>query len=138
MQGCFISAAEIKRVVEYLKAHGEANYDAEVIEKIDQAVAEKEGHEKPAPDETHAEDGGDPLLEDAIEVILETEQASTSMLQRRLKLGYSRAARLIDQMEEMGVVGPFEGSKPRQILITRASWEARREVPNKEGTENSG
>ena len=136
VQGCFISAAEIERVVEYLKAHGEADYDAEVIEKIDQAVAEKEGHEKPAPDETHAEDGGDPLLEDAIEVILETGQASTSMLQRRLKLGYSRAARLVDQMEEMGVVGPFEGSKPRQILITRASWEARKEAANKVGTEN--
>ena len=136
VQGCFISAAEIERVVEYLKAHGEADYDAEVIEKIDQAVAEKEGHEKPAPDESHAGDTDDPLLEDAIEVILETGQASTSMLQRRLKLGYSRAARLVDQMEEMGIVGPFEGSKPRQILITRASWEARKEAANKVGTEN--
>ena len=70
------------------------------------------------PDET------DPLFDDAVEVLLETGQASVSMLQRRLKLGYSRAARLIDQMEERGVVGPFEGSKPRQLLVSRASWEA--------------
>ena len=58
-----------------------------------------------------------------MEVVLETGQASVSMLQRRLKLGYSRAARLVDQMEERGIVGPFEGSKPRQLLITRAQWQ---------------
>ena len=66
------------------------------------------------------------MFPDAVDVILETGQASVSMLQRRLKLGYSRAARLVDQMEEMGIVGPFEGSKPRKILITRESWERRR------------
>ena len=58
-----------------------------------------------------------------MEVILETGQASVSMLQRRLKLGYSRAARLVDQMEERGIVGPFEGSKPRQLLITKEQWQ---------------
>ena len=58
-----------------------------------------------------------------MEVVLETGQASVSMLQRRLKLGYSRAARLVDQMEERGIVGPFEGSKPRQLLITREQWQ---------------
>ena len=63
------------------------------------------------------------LLPAAVDVVLETGQASVSMLQRRLKLGYSRAARLVDQMEERGIVGPFEGSKPRQLLITRAQWD---------------
>ena len=70
-----------------------------------------------------SEDSGDELLPAAVDVVLETGQASVSMLQRRLKLGYSRAARLIDQMEERGIVGPFEGSKPRQLLITRAQWQ---------------
>ncbi|MCI6256268.1 MAG: DNA translocase FtsK, partial [Clostridiales bacterium] len=65
----------------------------------------------------------DELLPNAIEVVVETGMASVSMLQRRLKLGYSRAARLVDQMEEKGVVGPFEGSKPRQVLITKAQWQ---------------
>ena len=65
----------------------------------------------------------DELLSAAVDVVLETGQASVSMLQRRLKLGYSRAARLVDQMEERGIVGPFEGSKPRQLLITRAQWQ---------------
>ena len=66
----------------------------------------------------------DELLPQAVDVILDTKQASVSMLQRRLKLGYSRAARLVDQMEERGIVGPFEGSKPRQLLITKEQWEA--------------
>ena len=65
----------------------------------------------------------DELLPAAVDVIFETGQASVSMLQRRLKLGYSRAARLVDQMEERGIVGPLEGSKPRQLLITRAQWQ---------------
>ena len=69
------------------------------------------------------DDSADELLPAAVEVILETGQASVSMLQRRLKLGYSRAARLVDQMEQKGYVGPFEGSKPRQLLITRAKWQ---------------
>ena len=65
----------------------------------------------------------DELLPQAVDVILESGQASVSMLQRRLKLGYSRAARLVDQMEELKIVGPFEGSKPRQLLITKAQWQ---------------
>ena len=63
------------------------------------------------------------MMPAAVEVILETGQASVSMLQRRLKLGYARAARIMDEMEEKGIVGPFEGSKPRQLLITREQWE---------------
>ncbi|MEI3130010.1 MAG: DNA translocase FtsK [Oscillospiraceae bacterium] len=66
----------------------------------------------------------DELLPAAVEVILETGQASVSMLQRRLKLGYARAARIVDEMEDKGIVGPFEGSKPRQLLITKEQWQA--------------
>ena len=68
------------------------------------------------------ENNYDELLPQAVDVIFETKQASVSMLQRRLKLGYSRAARIVDQMEEIGVLGPYEGSKPRQILVTREQW----------------
>ena len=70
-----------------------------------------------------AGDESDELLPAAVEVVLEIGQASVSMLQRRLKLGYSRAARLVDQMEQQGIVGPFEGSKPRQLLITKERWQ---------------
>ena len=66
------------------------------------------------------------MLPAAVDVLLESGQASVSMLQRRLKLGYARAARIVDEMEEMGIVGPFQGSKPREILITREQWQAMR------------
>ena len=72
-----------------------------------------------------------------MDVVLETGQASVSMLQRRLKLGYSRAARLVDQMEDRGIVGPFEGSKPRQLLITRAQWDEMRLGGAPAGTEET-
>ncbi|MBE7008336.1 MAG: DNA translocase FtsK [Ruminococcaceae bacterium] len=127
VQGCFISADEIERVVSFVKENGEASYDKDVIDKIEQNVAEKErasGSGKGAANDADAPaDDADEMLSAAIEVVLETGQASTSMLQRRLKLGYSRAARIVDQMEERGIVGPFEGSKPRQLLITREQWE---------------
>ncbi len=124
VQGCFISPEEIEDVVQFVKQSGETRYDNEVIAKIEQAMQEKEkGSAKPAAAAEAAEDDGDELLPAAVEVVLETGQASVSMLQRRLKLGYSRAARLVDQMEERGIVGPFEGSKPRQLLITRAQWQ---------------
>ena len=125
VQGCFISPEEIEDVVSYVKETGEANYSQEVIAQIEQSVQEKEnkgskGTSAAADTESSDEDE---LLPAAVDVVLETGQASVSMLQRRLKLGYSRAARLVDQMEERGIVGPFEGSKPRQLLITRAQWD---------------
>ena len=124
VQGCFISAEEIERVVEFVKSNGETNYDDSVIAQIEQNVAEKEkGANKNAAPAEETEDEGDELLPAAVEVVLETGQASVSMLQRRLKLGYSRAARLVDQMEMRGIVGPFEGSKPRQLLITKEQWQ---------------
>ena len=125
VQGCFISPEEIEDVVSYVKETGEANYSQEVIAQIEQSVQEKEnkgGKGASAAADTERSDE-DELLPAAVDVVLETGQASVSMLQRRLKLGYSRAARLVDQMEERGIVGPFEGSKPRQLLITRAQWD---------------
>ena len=124
VQGCFISPEEIEQVVQFVKQSGEAHYDNEVIAKIEESLQEKEkggkGAGAAAPEAGEEEDE---LLPAAVEVVLETGQASVSMLQRRLKLGYSRAARLVDQMEERGIVGPFEGSKPRQLLITREKWQ---------------
>ena len=125
VQGCFISPEEIEQVVEFVKKTDEAQYDDEVLAKIEESVQEKEKGAKgggsaqaePAGDES------DELLPAAVDVVLETGQASVSMLQRRLKLGYSRAARLVDQMEQRGIVGPFEGSKPRQLLITKERWQ---------------
>ena len=127
VQGCFITPEEIDRVVGYVKSTGEAQYSDEVMRKIEESLQEKEkkGGGGPASSASDGDEGGseDELLPAAVEVVLETGQASVSMLQRRLKLGYSRAARLVDQMEERGIVGPFEGSKPRQLLITRAQWQ---------------
>ena len=126
VQGCFITPEEIDRVVKFVKDEaGEAHYDQDVIEKIQQAVDAKsdKGSKGGTADAPADGEDGDELLPAAVEVVLETGQASVSMLQRRLKLGYSRAARLVDQMEERGYVGPFEGSKPRQLLITREKWQ---------------
>ena len=126
VQGCFISAEEIDRVVGFVKENGTAQYDESVISKIEENVAEKERVGKGAPAGAAPEpaaDEGDELLPAAVDVVMETGQASVSMLQRRLKLGYSRAARIVDEMETRGIVGPFEGSKPRQLLITREKWE---------------
>ena len=125
VQGCYITPEEIDRVVSFVKSTGEVQYSDEVMQKIEENVQEKErksGSSSPAADALEDE-GTDELLPAAVEVILETGQASVSMLQRRLKLGYSRAARLVDQMEQKGYVGPFEGSKPRQLLITQAKWQ---------------
>ena len=125
VQGCLISDEEVASVVEFVKESGSAQYDEAVLHEIEQNVADKEKGSKgvggSAPEDV--DDAYDELLPSAIEVVVETGMASVSMLQRRLKLGYSRAARLVDQMEEKGIVGPFEGSKPRQVLITKDQWQ---------------
>ena len=126
VQGCLISDDEVAAVVGFIKQNsGGVEYDQEIMHDIEKHAAEKEKGSKgvggSAPDEVG--DDYDELLPAAIEVVVETGMASVSMLQRRLKLGYSRAARLVDQMEEKGVVGPFEGSKPRQVLISKEQWQ---------------
>ena len=139
VQGCFISPEEIEAVVAYVKETGEANYSQEVIAQIEQSVQEKDNKgTKGAGSAADAEESDeDELLPAAVDMVLETGQASVSMLQRRLKLGYSRAARLVDQMEDRGIVGPFEGSKPRQLLITRAQWDEMRLGGAPAGTEET-
>ena len=127
VQGCFITDDEVQEVVSFVKASSEAEYSDTVMAEIDKKAAESgksgSGSSGSAAAETDGSDG-DEMLPTAVDVILETGQASVSMLQRRLKLGYARAARIMDEMEERGIVGPFEGSKPRQLLITREQWQA--------------
>lgn len=124
LQCCFVSDKEVEAVVDYIKHSGEsAEYDDAILDEIDrqaEASANKKG--KKSEEETGGSEEVDPLLDKAIEVVIESGQASTSYLQRRLKVGYSRAARIIDQMEQKGVIGPFEGSKPRAVLMTRAQY----------------
>jgi len=126
IQGCFISEEEVAEVVSFIKENGSARYDEAVLHEIEQHAEEKDkGGRGNGGSPAAGGDNGDydELLPAAIDVVLELGQASVSMLQRRLKLGYGRAARLVDQMEEKGIVGPFEGSKPRQLLITKEQWQ---------------
>lgn len=120
IQGCFVTDEEVEAVVEYVKRGKEAEYSEEVIQQIEQQASKAT-----SADAGEAVDGGDEdeMLGAAIDVVLESGQASVSLLQRRLKLGYSRAARIVDQMEERGIVGPFEGAKPRKILISKEQWQ---------------
>lgn len=121
VQGCMITGEEVERVAEFVKQYGQADYAEDVMHEIDQHAANKDkGGSSNHHDSMEEEDE---LLPDAIAIVVDTGQASVSMLQRRLKLGYSRAARLVDQMEERGIVGPLEGSKPRQLLITKEQWQ---------------
>ncbi|MBR7178660.1 MAG: DNA translocase FtsK [Oscillospiraceae bacterium] len=128
VQGCFVTDAEVEAVASYVKEHFSSTYDQSVMEDIERK-AEQTGSKGGAhatasdPDPIAEELAHDEMLPDAVDVILETKQASVSLLQRRLKLGYARAARIVDEMEEMGIVGPFVGSKPRQILVTKEQWE---------------
>ena len=126
VQGAFVSDEERERVVEYVKKDAEATYSDEILAEIERAAADKNDKNSRAnDDEADSADGNDydELLPDAVDVVLELKQASVSSLQRKLKLGYSRAARIVDQMEQLGVVGPYEGSKPRKLLITRQQWQ---------------
>ena len=126
VQGCFVSDAEVEAVANYVKSNSVNEYDQQVMEEIDKKAAQtgKSGSQAPEPAAEEVE--GDEMLPAAVDVILETGQASVSMLQRRLKLGYARAARIVDEMEERGIVGPFQGSKPRAILVTKEQWETMR------------
>lgn len=120
LQGCFVSDEEVERVVEFVKSSANADYDGDVMDEIERQAANSKQKGAPVQGAQGDEEGdADSMLDDAIRVVVEAGQASTSLLQRRLKLGYSRAARIIDQMEERGIVGPYEGSKPRKVLITK-------------------
>ena len=122
IQGCFVTDSEVEGVVEFIKSGKAPEYDEKISEEINRLATQEK-----AKNSTKDSDGGDSSDEDemlpqAIEVVVEAGQASTSLLQRKLKLGYARAARIIDQLESRGIVGPFEGAKPRQVLVTRQQW----------------
>ena len=115
IQGAFVSDAEVEKIVDFLKANGEVNYSEDIMQSIENA--NKTDKELEA--ETMEEDDTDPLLMEAIDVVVETGQASTSFIQRRFKVGYARAGRIIDQMEERGVISGYQGSKPREVLLSK-------------------
>ena len=119
VQGCFVSDEEISSIVEFVKKTKSMEYDTEIIEEIERNAANT-GDQKDDDGERSGE--VDPMMDEAIKVVVEAGQASTSLLQRRLRLGYARAGRLIDEMEQLGIVGPHEGSKPRQVLMTYTQW----------------
>ncbi|MBC8584555.1 DNA translocase FtsK [Youxingia wuxianensis] len=122
VQGCFVTDEEIEKVITFIKSDSSADYDESIAQEIDNHVvsgkkgSSGDGSNDGAPNEE------DEMLFPAIECVIEAGQASTSLLQRRLKLGYARAARIVDEMERRGIVGPFEGSKPRQVLISMDRW----------------
>ncbi|WP_367926073.1 DNA translocase FtsK [uncultured Ruthenibacterium sp.] len=118
VQGTFVRSAEIRGVIDFIKKHSSADYNQEMIAEMEKrAVAEKSTSSG-----SDDNDSRDPMLDTAVEVVIDAGQASTSLLQRRCKLGYARAARIIDEMEQMNIIGPYEGAKPRQVLITRDQW----------------
>lgn len=120
IQGCFLADEEVEAVVDYIKSQEKAEYDEEINEEIErQATMEKK---KGGTADLSEGDEDDEMLPKAIEVVVESQMASTTLLQRKLRLGYARAARLIDVLEEKGIVGPFEGSKPRKVLMTKQQW----------------
>lgn len=141
VQGCFVTDSEVEAVAQYVKDHYVADYNQQVLEEIEKKAQQTGKKANPLDIEPSADElGGDEMLPAAVDVILETGQASVSMLQRRLKLGYARAARIVDEMEEKGIVGPSQGSKPRSILVTKEQWVVMRggtPLPSFDMTENS-
>jgi len=120
VQGCFVTEPEVESVVGFIKESASVDYSAAIMEDIDRHAVITKG--KGGGSDSDHDSDEDEILPQAIECVLEAGQASTSQLQRRLKLGYARAARIIDQLEQKGIVGPFEGSKPRQVLISKERW----------------
>ena len=125
IQGAFISDKEVEKLVDFIKHNGEAKYNDEILKQIESANStDKEIDSEEEDDDT------DPLLMEAIDVVVETGQASTSFIQRRFKVGYARAGRIIDQMEERGIISGFQGSKPREVLMSKERWEELKMINN--------
>lgn len=131
VQGCYASDEEIEGVTSYIKKSYSAQYNSDIEEKIKRIAAEEIANGKKAGSASSEDDGGldvDSKMDEAIQCVIEAGQASTSLIQRRLKVGYARAGRMIDDMEQLGVVGPHQGSKPRDVLMTYNEWLERRNV----------
>ena len=132
VQGAFVSDKEVEKIVDFVKNNGEATYNDDIIKQIENANStDKEM------DSNDEDDDTDELLMDAIDVVVETGQASTSFIQRRFKVGYARAGRIIDQMEERGIISGFQGSKPREVLMSKERWEELKMSSNENASQNN-
>ena len=121
IQGTFVRDEEISRVLDFIKKSATVQYDEAMIEAMEKHAIQ-DGKKGSGSADSDEEGGSDPMLKQAVEVVIDAGQASTSLLQRRCKLGYARAARIMDEMEEKGIIGPYEGAKPRAVLISRQQW----------------
>ena len=121
IQGTFVRDEEISRVLDFIKQSATVQYDEAMIEAMEKHAIQ-DGKKGSGSADSDEEGGSDPMLKQAVEVVIDAGQASTSLLQRRCKLGYARAARIMDEMEEKGIIGPYEGAKPRAVLISRQQW----------------
>lgn len=140
VQGCFVSTKEVEAVVSFIKSGGQVEYSSEIIEEIEKAtpVPKGEGKGDNSSDVPVGDGSDEEIIDRAVDVLCEAGQASVSYLQRKLKLGYARAARIMDQLEELGVVGPYEGSKPRAVIITKDMWLKRKLINNDTLSETVG
>ncbi len=124
VQGCYLSDKEVENVVTFIKSQEQTVYDDVVMKEIDKQAAQTGSKKKDT--SSSGEDGekgpADEMLPKAIEVVIEAQSASTTLLQRKLKLGYARAARIIDDLESSGIIGPYEGAKPRKVLVSKQQW----------------
>ena len=128
IQGAFISDKEVENVVKFIKKDGEGIYDENIIEKIERANEP----EQVAGSNDDDDDDTDPFLEEAIEFVIDCQRASTSSIQRKFKVGYARAGRIIDQMEDRGIISGYQGSKPREVLMTKERWQELKMAPSSE------
>lgn len=118
VQGAFVTDEEVEKIVDFVKSNGTATYSEDILETIENGNKT----DKEIAQEASEDDDTDPFLMEAIQTVVETGQASTSFIQRRFKVGYARAGRIIDQMEERGVISGYQGSKPREVLMTLEKW----------------
>ena len=121
IQGTFVRDEEISRVLDFIKSSATVQYDEAMIEAMEKHAIQ-DGKKGSSSADADDDSGSDPMFKQAVEVVIDAGQASTSLLQRRCKLGYARAARIMDEMEQKGVIGPYEGAKPRAVLISRQQW----------------
>ena len=126
VQGTFVTDEEIGAVLSFIKSTSSAQYDEEMIAEMERRAVAEKGSKKGSDDDGDAGGALDAMFEQAVECVIDAGQASTSLLQRRCKLGYARAARIMDQMEQEKIIGPYEGAKPRAVLVTKAEWEERK------------
>jgi len=122
IQGTFVRDEEISRVLNFIKQSATVQYDEAMIEAMERHAIQDGKKSGSGSADSDEDSGSDPMLKQAVEVVIDAGQASTSLLQRRCKLGYARAARIMDEMEEKGIIGPYEGAKPRAVLISRQQW----------------